>query len=249
MESFSPQLPTGYDPKNPWKFPPQRLVDVMNLLRSHLKTHLDNWSKTYAYPDQRFVAFQELYGAALAGHIQAVFLRDHAADKNWWEQHPELAVKAHPRVIPMVNLGLRDGLQTFLLEFCARKWSDALLQTGLHLGMDSPSARGNEMEMEQILAELELFEWIPLITLIQHTRNVAFYNGKYCHPLKQDATVAYKQLAFHFLHGMEVNKPPQFADDWDLYAFAVSEMANCLDAVFLSEAVQAISKIDSPHLD
>jgi hypothetical protein len=222
-------------------------------LRTHLKAILDSWSQKYAYPDQRFVAFQELYGAVTHAHILSIFFRDHASKPEWWETHPETEVKAHPKVIPMVNHSLRDGLQTYLMENCASKWKDALIQTARHWKIvpdkAGPWASNGDQIAEQLLADLDLFEWIPLIPLVRNVRNVAFYNGKFCHPQQADISITLHPWTFHFLHGMEINKPAQFLDDWELYGFLIRQMAQCLEALFQHEAVQSISKIESPHLD
>lgn len=249
MQSSSPP----YDPTNPWKFPPQRLVEVFTPLARELDDLRTKWQNQYSMPDLRFVVFHELFGVVKTAQSWAVLMRDHTAHLDWWEAHPDLEVKAHPKVMAMLNMGMREMIQTSVLENLALKWLDAMLQTGRALNLPSPNDGAWDSKAEavaaELLAELELFEWIGLIPLIKACRNTAFFAGKFCDPQGENVALAYRGQHFFFLHKGEVSRPSGFVDDWDLLVFIVLEMALCLDAVFQTEPVAAQVKIATSHLD
>lgn len=249
METPNPAYP-NYDPKNPWGFPPQRLVDCLSDLRIFLGGKLDNWKTRNTYPDQRFVVFQEMYSVALQTHAQSVLIRDHFSKTSWWQERPELDIKAEDKIVRAINMGMRDWTLFGLFELIASRWEDALRQTIQHL----PSFLGEigEMPIEYVLEPLlvsnEMYEYISLTELVMATRICLRYGGKYCPKSGEDMAVEYQKMHFHFLNKEEISLPSTFLDDWEYHTWLIREMVKMLEDIFNTDEVSRISRIPTMHL-
>lgn len=250
------QLPefdfSDYNPKDPWHFPPQRLVHFAIGSRETLRTYKNKWLPIRPHPDVRFAVFHDLYNELHAVAVYAMLLRDRGLDVAWWAAQPEIGKVLPPHAVLANNISLRAQLQAGLLHQVVRHIDSTFRQVLRYLDREAPQTEklGFRGVARLLLRQTGLRTHEGLITLLLALRDTAACGGKFCPDNRKHLRVRHAERDFLFrsdewVEGSEMG----FRDTWDLVAYVIAELAGLLDRLFETPQVMLVPRIPTRVLD
>jgi hypothetical protein len=250
------QLPefdfTDYNPKDPWHFPPQRLVHFAITGREALRVYKNKWLAIRPHPDVRFAVFHDLYNELHAVAVYAMLLRDRGLDAAWWEAQPEIGKALPQHALLANNISLRAHLQAGLLHQLVRHLDSTFRQVLRYLDREAPSTGnlGFRGVARLLLRQTGLRAYEELLTLLLALRDTAGFGGKFCPSNRKDLRVRYGGREFLFrsdewVEGSEMG----FRDTLDLIGYVIAELAGMLDVLFGTPQVMLVPEIPTRVLD
>lgn len=247
---MSAGIPENYNPRNPWRFPAERLVFVANAFKKTCKAYVDDFQKRYRYPDQRFVVFQEMYGLALDLQVQALTYAEYWDDYEWWRKYAErLEIKPDDRILDSLKMGMRAEIQSIFYDKGELIVRDALVQIfealGDLMGASGMGAQGFSGELENL--GLEKYRSLP--QLLEYIRTTVRYGWKFCPEDGEDQALEYKHLRMVLLNREElIPDTLGFTDDWEFLTWLLSEGLEMVRQLIETPATEAIGFIKTRHL-
>lgn len=250
------QLPefdfAGYNPKDPWLFPPQRLVRFAVEAMQALDPYKARWVKERPHPDVRHVVYHVIGSELHSMVILAMMLRDKGLDGEWWAAQPEIG-RVFPRHVLLANnIALRGSLQTGLLHQVVRQVDSCFRQLLHYMDLEAPnnSQLGFRGVWRQVLRQAGLKEYEALLVLLLALRDVAGNGGRFLPHNRKDLRVKYKGRVFEFKNDDYVEGVEQgFVDMWDMMLYVIREVAALLQLVFDSPVVAVLAFVPARHLD
>lgn len=250
------QLPefdfSHYNPKDPWNFPPQRLVHFAITAREQLRTYKNKWLPIRPHPDVRFAVFHDLYNELHAVAVYAMLLRDKGLDADWWAAQPEVGKVLPRHAILANNISLRGQLQAGLLHQFVRHLDSTFRQLLRYLDREAPHSDklGFRAVTRQVLRQTGQLAALPLLTLLLALRDAAAFGGKFCPSNRRDLQVRYAGRAYVFrsdewVEGSEMG----FRDTLELVGYVIAEWTGLLDRIFETPMVMLVPAIPTRVLD
>lgn len=239
-----------FNPKDPWSFPPERLIHFAESAGSVFKASRNKWVRTRPHPDARFVVFHELHHATFNLMIHAHLIREKGLDQEWWNSLPQFPGKFDEYQVRFNHIGLRENLRYAFMNTLARQIEMAFRQVFHVLAQDAPEDGANAFKKvyRALLKRTDLQEYDALLQLIFVVRDSLPYSGKFCPANRKNLTLAYKGKTFTFQN--EESIEPQdfgFIDLWEFILYLVRQTDRMLNEVFEAPLVAILPFVKTRH--
>lgn len=242
---------SDYNPRDPWYFPPERLVWFAQSAAGIFKASRNKWIRLRPHPDARYVVFHELHHTAFSLTIFACLIQEKGLDKAWWNQLEPFGGTFDDHSIRFNNIGLREMLRYGLVGTMARQVEMIFRQVLHYLDPEAPQneARSFRKVYEELLRQTGLENYHALLQLLLVIRDSLHHNAKFCPPNRNNLKIQYAGKTYSFQNETEID--PQtfgFLDDWEFLLFLVEETDRMLNEVFESPFVATLPYIKTRHV-
>lgn len=241
-----------YNGKDPWNFPPQRLVRFAFEAREIFVPSRNKWVRQRPFPDVRFVVFHELIANCYALGTYAMLVRDRWQEDDWWQGQPELPAQMERSTIQATRMNIRALMQFGFFHGVAKHLDSSFRQVLRSL---DPEARENgsvgfSKVWRRLLEQTGLEDYEGLIKLIQLLRDALSSGGKFCPINRKDLTIVYRDKEYLFTNNEDLDAVAWgFIDLWDFMLFLLRDVDHLLNLLFESPFVAMIPHIRARHLE
>ena len=206
----------GYNPKDPWQFPPNRMVifaiDSMALFQQSRTRIITR----HIHPDLRFTFFHSAIQLCHPVMSLGLLLRESGQKVEWWNEQPEFKKEYSERIVQTFNMNLRGSAMSALINGMLGLIEATLRQMLWYLDPKAPeNSQGFRPVWKYMLENYEAKRFEPAIKLLLVLRDSAIYAGKFCSRLRQDLELRFqrKDLVFENNQEFDVTKFG-YLDDW-----------------------------------
>lgn len=236
-----------YNPKNPWDFPPNRMVifaiDAMALFqrsRSKIVTR-------HIHPDLRFTFFHEAILKCHPVMSLGLLLRESGQKLEWWNQQPEFKKEYSERIVQTFNMNLRGSGMYALINGMLGLTEATLRQMLWHL---DPNAAENQQGFRPVwkymLGEYDALKYEPAIKLLLVLRDASTYGGKFCSRLRQDLEIRFQRKDLLFKNNQEFDVTKiGYLDDWEFLYELLKEIDELFNHLFDHPEIMAVHRMIS----
>lgn len=234
-----------YNPKDPWRFPPNRMVifaiDSMALFqksRSRIVTR-------HIHPDVRFTVFHEAIQICHPVMSLGLLLRDTGQKVEWWHQQPEFKKDYSERIVQTFNMNLRGSGMSALVNGFLGLIEATLRQMLWHLDPKAPeNTKGFRPVWKYMLGEFEGLRYEPVIKLLLILRDAGIYGGKFCSHLRQDLVIRFQQKDLLFENNQEFDVTKYgFLDDWTFLFELLKEVNDMFNHLIDNPQIMAVHRM------
>lgn len=243
---------SSYNSKDPWQFPPQRLVRFALEAREVFSASRNKWLRIKPYPDARYMIFHELGSDCFALGSVAMMLRERATDIEWWNSQAETPASLKKTAVMANHMAMRGMLQFGFFHGVARQLDHIFRQVLRNL---DPEARENgpvpfSQVRKVLFQQTSLEKYSGLLTLILLIRDSMTHNGRFCPITRKDLSLDYGGKTYIFKNNEEVEVEEWgFIDTWDFLLYLLKETDKMLNELFESPFVALIPYIQARYLE